>query len=36
MEGPKQWKMDLRRPGHRWDNIEIDLKGIGLEDMVWT
>jgi len=35
MAGPNQWKMDLRRPRHRWDNIEFDLKAIGLEDMVW-
>jgi len=35
MAGPIQWKMYLRRPRHRWDNIEFDLKAIGWEDMVW-
>jgi hypothetical protein len=34
MDEPRRWKMNLRRPRHRWDNIDIDLKGPGLEDAV--
>jgi hypothetical protein len=34
--GRLEEKLPLRRPRHKWeDNIKMDHRGIGLEDMDW-
>jgi hypothetical protein len=33
--GKPEGKIPLGRPRHRWDNIKMDLKEIGLKDVDW-
>jgi hypothetical protein len=34
--GRPEGKRPLRGPRHRWDNIKMDLKGIGIDGANWT